>query len=253
MSKKNKSNFQKKKSGFFKFLESVVRTCYGKKELVGLENIPDEPCVIIGNHAQIHGPFTAELLFPYKKYVWLIGQMMNVKEIPTYAIQDFWPYKPKSTRWFYKILSYVIAPICAYVHKNADGIGVYKDMRALNTFKQSVTGLKEGAHIIIFPECHTPFNNIVNDFQDNFVDVAKLYYKSTGKELLFVPMYIAPKLKKVVFGKPIKYDATAPSDEHKKYIRDSLKMAITDLAVDLPVHTVVPYANIKKKDYPKSK
>ena len=32
-----------------------------------------------------------------------------------------------------------------------------------------------------------------------------------------------------------------------------LKNEITKLAKDLPVHTVVPYLNIKKKDYPKSK
>ncbi len=251
--KKNKSCFQKKKGKFFLFLESMVRFFYGKKEFVGLENIPDEACVIVGNHSQIHGPLTAELLFPKKKYIWLIGHMMSAKEIPAYAMEDFWPYKPKSTRWFYKIVAHIIAPLFAYLHRNADGIGVYKDMRIMNTFKQSVTGLKEGAHIIIFPECHTPYNEIVNEFQDNFVDVARLYYKSTGKELNFVPMYNAPKLKKVVFGKPIKYNANAPVEEHKKEIRDELKQAITNLAKELPVHTVVPYANIKKKDYPKSK
>ena len=33
--------------------------------------------------------------------------------------------------------------------------------------------------------------------------------KKTGKELYFVPLYIAPKLKKMYIGKPIAFDADA--------------------------------------------
>ena len=250
---KRKNPFRKKKRLFFRFLEKVVDIVYGKKQLIATEKIPNEPCVIVGNHAQIHGPLIAQLHYHRKKYIWLIGHMMSVKEIPKYAMQDFWPYKPKSTRWFYKCLAFILAPLLAYVHINADGIGVYRDTRIINTFKQSVAGLKEGADIIIFPECHTPYNEIVNEFQDNFVDIARLYYKNTGKNLSFVPMYNAPKLKKSIFGEPIKYDHTMQADEQRKVICDYLKREITNLAKSLPVHTVVPYANVKKKEYPKSK
>ena len=249
----NETTFKKKKGLFFRFLEKFIKLIYGKKKLLGTENIPQNSCVIVGNHAQVHGPLVAQLHYVRKKYIWLIGQMLSAKEIPSYAMQDFWPYKPKSTRWIYKIIAYLIAPLFAYVHRNADGIGVYKDARIISTFKQSVVGLNEGADIIIFPECHTPYNNIVNEFQDNFVDLARLYYKNTGKELVFVPMYNAPKIKTVVFGKPIKYDSSKAPKGQRKVICDYLKEEITNLAKGLPEHIVVPYANIKKKDYPKSK
>lgn len=243
----------KKQGLFFNFIKKCVKIFYKTPEFSGVENLPAEPTVIIGNHAQMHGPIVAEAYMPDNTYIWLTGEMLSVKEVPAYAYEDFWRLKPKGVRWFYKGLSYVIAPLFAYIFSNAKGIGVYKDIRIANTFKNTVLRLKEGNNVVIFPEGRNSYNEIVNDFQKNFVDVARVYYKATGIEITFTPTYLAPKLKKVVYGKPVKYDASAPYQEEKERILNYLKNEITALAKELPVHTVVPYANIKKKDYPKSK
>lgn len=250
---KEKKQKKKKKNIFYRGLAKTISAFYGKKKLIGLENLPEEPSIIVGNHAQMHGPLTAELKLPFKKYTWCIGNMMHLKEVPAYAFEDFWSLKPKWTHWFYKMLAHLIAPLSVFIFNNADVIGVYKDQRGISTFKKSMEGLKEGAHIVIYPECYTKYNNIVYDFQDKFIDLAGFYYKNTGKEISFVPMYNAPKLKTVVFGKPIKFDSAKPIENQRKEICDYLKEEITRVALELPVHTVVPYANIPKKEYPKSK
>ena len=249
----SKYSSTKKKPLIYRFLRRIVGCFYRKRKFVGLENIPNEPCFIIGNHAQVHGPLSSELYFPTKKYVWCIGQMMHLKEVPAYAYKDFWSEKPKYIRWFYKILSYLIAPLASWALSRADTIAVYKDARVAHTFKETVDKLNEGANIVIFPECYTKFNEIVYEFQDKFIDVARLYYKKSGKELVFVPMYNAPELKTVVFGNSIKYDSTKSIDEQRKIICDYLKDEITRIAKELPVHTVIPYDNYNKKYYPKSK
>ena len=243
----------KKKPLLFKFIRSIMRIFYKDRKLIGVENIPSEPSLIIGNHAQMHGPLSCEFFFPTKKYIWCIGEMTKCKEVPSYAYKDFWSLKPKWIRWFYKLLSYLIALPCSYALSRADTIAVYKDARILHTFRESVEKLGEGANIVIFPECPTKFNNIVNEFQDKFVDVARLYYKKYNKEISFVPMYNAATLKTIVFGKPIKFDVNKPIEEQRKVICDYLKKEITRLAEELPVHTVVPYLNVKKKNYPKSR
>ena len=103
--KKQKQIFKrKKKSKIFKFYEKVVSKCYGKREIIGLENLPDEPCVIVGNHAQINGPLFSAVQYPRKKYVWCIGEMFHIKEVPAYAYKDFWSKKPRGVRWIYKII-----------------------------------------------------------------------------------------------------------------------------------------------------
>ncbi len=243
----------KKQGILFKIIKGIVKLFYKSPEFTGVENLPSEPTIIIGNHAQMHGPIVAEAYMPNNTFIWLTGEMLSVKEFPRYAYEDFWRLKPKSVAWFYKGLSFIIAPLGAYIFKNAKGIAVYKDIRITKTFRNTVKKLGEGNNVVIFPEGRTEYNEIINDFQKNFVDVARFYYKSTKKEITFTPAYIAPKLKKVVYGKPIKFDSTANYTTEKERIIEELKKEITLLAKNLPVHTVIPYKNIPKKNYPKSK
>ena len=244
------SSVQEKQTSLpYKFIKAMVKLFYPKMEVVGSENLPHEPVIAVGNHTQMNGPIAGELFYPGKRYIWCAGQMMNLKEVPAYAYQDFWSGKPKYTRWFYRLLSYLIAPFSACVFNNAHTIAVYHDTRLISTFRQTTEKLQEGASIIIFPEHDVPHNHILCQFQDKFVDVARIYYKKTGEELSFVPMYIAPYLKKIYLGKPIRFCSSNPIKEERKRICDYLMAEITEIACRLPEHTVVPYNNIPKKCY----
>jgi 1-acyl-sn-glycerol-3-phosphate acyltransferase len=244
----------KKLSSFlYKIILFLVKLFYPKIKVYGAENLPSEPCIIAANHTQMNGPICAEIYFPRKRYTWCAGEMMHLKEVPAYAFGDFWAQKPKYTHPFYKMLSFIIAPLSVIVFNNAKTIGVYKDKRIMHTFKETLKRLYEGNDIVIFPEQDIKHNHILYDFQEGFVDIAKIYYKRYGKELSFVPMYIAPKLKKVYLGKPIKFSAEAPLEGEMERISEYLMDEITKIAESLPLHTVVPYRNIPKRNYPKNK
>ena len=100
-----------------------------------MENLPDEPCAIIGNHTQLHGPIACELYFPDNYYTWCAGQMMKLKEVPEYAYTDFWSQKPKIIRPLFKLVSYIIPPLSVLIFNNARTIAVYRDNRILSTFR----------------------------------------------------------------------------------------------------------------------
>ncbi|MBR2421645.1 MAG: hypothetical protein IKB09_04755 [Oscillospiraceae bacterium] len=241
---------EKKTSLLYKIIKGLVWFFYPKLKVVGSENLPDDAAIIVGNHTQMNGPIAAELYCPGKHYTWCAGQMMELKEVPDYAFQDFWSQKPKWTHPWYKLLSYMIAPLSVCVFNNANTIGVYHDTRLIGTFKNTIKRLQEGNHVVIFPEHDVKYNHILYEFQDRFIDVAKLYYKKTGKALSFVPLYIAPKLKTMYFGKPIQFNPDVPIAEERRRLCDYLMKEITQIAVSLPEHTVVPYRNIPKKRYP---
>lgn len=241
---------KKKPSLLYKFIKWLIWLFYPRMEVIGGENLPQEPAIIVGNHSQLHGPIACELYFPTDRYTWCAGEMMHLKEVPAYAYQDFWSEKPKYSRWFYKLLSYIIAPLSVCIFNNAQTIGVYHDSRIMSTFKNTIKRLQEGASVVIFPECYTPHNHIVHTFQENFVDVAKLYYKRTGKSVAFVPLYIAPNLRQMHIGKPVYFDPEAPIAQERHRICTELMDRITDIATALPRHTVVPYPNLPKKRYP---
>lgn len=186
---------------------------------------------------------------PNNCYIWCAGQMMNLREVPQYAYTDFWSQKPKWTRPLYRLLSYIIAPLASCIFNNARTIAVYRDNRIISTFRETVKMLSSGRNILIFPEKDEKHNNILYKFQENFIDVAKLYYKKTGVELTFVPMYIAPTLRKMYIGKGIIFDSSNDTATERHKIAEYLSAEITKIARDLPEHTVVPYRNIKKKYY----
>lgn len=235
----------------FRAIRRIVWRLFPKFRLSGEENLPEEPCVIVGNHSQVYGPLAAEFYMPRKHSIWCIGEMMNRKEVPAYAFAEFWSEKPRASRWFYRAASHLIAPVAGYIFPKAHTIPVYHDARVMTTFRKSVDRLKDGADIVIFPESHEPYNGIVWQFQEHFADLATLYFKRTGREVRFVPMYTAPELKTIRFGAPVRcrFDAEDSGAERTRVCTE-LMDAITRLAAEMPPHRVVPYVNIPKKEYP---
>ena len=234
----------------------LIRRCVWlfspKYTLHGEENLPEGACVLVGNHSHMYGPIAGELYIPGKHATWCVGDMMDPKTVPSYAYKDFWSKKPLWCRWFFKILSYIIAPIADIVFNSAHTIPVYHDMRIAKTFKETTEALSKGVRVVIFPECYDEYNNIVHEFQNRFVDIARMYKKKTGEDLKFVPMYLAPLIKRIEFGKPVTYDSGATPEEERVRISRYLMDEITNVAAALPEHTVVPYPNVFKKYYPKS-
>lgn len=114
---------ERKISPLYRLIKAAVRAVYPKIKVVGEENLPPEPVVYVGNHSQMNGPIACELYTPGEHYIWCAGEMMDKKEVPAYAYQDFWSEKPKAVRWFYKLLSYIIAPLSQLVFTNANTIG----------------------------------------------------------------------------------------------------------------------------------
>lgn len=241
-----KKREKKRPTNAYKVIRFIIRACYPKISVEGTENLPSEPSVIVGNHSQIHGPIASELYFPGERAIWCAGEMMHLKDVPAYAYQDFWSDQPKLFRWFFRILSYVVAPLAVCIFNNAHTIGVYHDARIISTFKETIRSLQKGANIIIYPEHDVQYNEIINDFQEHFIDVAKLYYGKTKQELLFVPLYHAPALHKMYIGKPIRYDHTHTIEEERTRIKQYLMEEITEMSRALPDHKVVRYRNVQR-------
>ena len=244
---------KKKPSFFYKICKRLLKWFYPKTTFHGTEYIPDEPVIFVGNHTQMNSPLICEFYFPIPRYTWCAGAMFHLKDVPAYAFQDFWSQKPKWTHPFYKVLSYLIAPVSVFVFNNADTVPVYRDTRIISTFKNTVNLLQEGKSIVIFPEHDVKRNNIIYEFESKFIDVAKLYYKRTGKQVCFMPMYAAPRLRQVHLGEPVRFNPDAPMDQERERICNYLMDQVTQIARDLPEHTVVPYRNIPKKLYPSNK
>lgn len=240
----------RRKSCTYKFVAFIAKRFCKKSQSIGVENIPNEPCIIVSNHSKLYGPVNAELYFPTEKAIWCDAFMMVKKEFPNYAYHNFWGGKPNL---FQKAFAHTIAPLVTHVMSRADSLPVYRDMRIINTYKITVQTLSEGVNVVILPESPQEYNEIVNNFNERFVDVARFYYKNYQKQLKFVPMYYSVELRKMVFGKPIEFDSNNNMDDERKRICSYLMQEITKMAKELPRHKVVPFNNVKKSQYKYSK
>ena len=95
----------------YRIVRGLARLVCPRPEISGLENLPEVPCVIVGNHAQLYGPIVAEIYLPGDRSIWCNAEMMHLKEVPDYAYRDFWSKKPARVRWLFRLVSYLIAPI----------------------------------------------------------------------------------------------------------------------------------------------
>lgn len=240
------------KSALYRFIKWLVRLFYPKIEVVGAEKLPKGGAVIVMNHAQMNGPIAVELYFPGTHYTWCTEEMMDRRLVPDYSFRDFWSEKPGYIRWFFRLLSYAIGPLAELIFTSANCIPVYRDLRVTETLRETRDRLAEGAYVVIFPESPTKRNNIVYEFQEGFVDAARLYRRSTGRDLAFVPVYLCPAFKKMYVGEPTYFDGSANFREERERVRLYTMDEITRIGRSLPEHRVVPYRNIPKKDYPKN-
>ena len=234
----------------YRVIKGALNRIYPKIRLEGLEKFPDEAVIFVGNHCQAHGPLVGELRLPFPRKTWCAEEMMTRDEVAAYAYRDFWAWKPAWTHPFYKLLSHMIVPLAVILFNHAETIPVYRDNRVLSTFRTTVQTLEAGTSVLIFPEYDRHCNRILDDFQDRFIDLAKLYHRRSGKALAFVPVYICPVLHRVCFGEAVRFDPTAPMDAERERIKAELIARITALAEALPRHRVVPYRPQPKKNWP---
>ena len=240
-------------SFIYRVLRYLIWLGFPKWRLQGVENLPEGPCVIVGNHSQMYGPVAGELYTPGRHWVWCAGEMMDRAEVAAYAYRDFWSNTPRGLHWFYRLLSHMIVPLALCLFNNAHTIGVYHDARVMATFRESVQKLKAGDRLVIFPECYEEHNHIVHAFQDRFVDLGRMYHKQTGAALSFVPLYVAPELGVLTFGPPVRYDPAASAETERERVAAALMDRITAMALALPPHRVVPYPNVPRRDFSRSK
>ena len=239
---------ERKKNGFYKFVLFFFKGRVNKSTVEYLE--PFEPGnIMISNHAQMWAPIYYEIKISHKRF-WCTQEVLHYKGCGDYAYKDWWSHMPVIIRPLFWLIAHLfVQPLAPKLFRCADTLPVYRDIRLRDTFNYSLESLEAGYTNIITPETHIPGNNIVNSFLPNFVDIARLYYKKTGKCLKFYPSYLALTLNKIVVGHPIVYNPNNNFKDEKTRIVQELEQAIYDIAISLPEHKVVPYENLTKKQW----
>ena len=202
---------------------------------------PEEPGVIVCNHAAMRGPIMITLYYGRPHKNWVITYALDREKTANFAFHDFFVGKGRRIKWPWRFLSWIVKLILPNVLEQADPIAVYHDGRVIGTFRESMKALGDGYDIVVFGESPERYSEYVNKMQQGIVDLAALYYRRTGKRLAFYPAYVEKKNRKIKIAPPILFDPDAPQTEQREAVCDRISSEIDRMAREMKPHRPVPF------------
>ncbi len=219
----------------FNFLSRVASPFLPVKKAEFAEPVGDEPVIFLANHLGAVGPMYMSITFPLRDNVaiWCNEGMMDEKLVVEYVRHDWW-WRPESklAPLYSATIPYIAKAIVPKVLRSAPTIAVCRDARVMTTMRKSLKALKEGKHIVIFPELPDGHDSHAEQLQMGWLNLVAMYYKATGKVIRMVPVYIDEKSKTFHVGKGITADPEQPIAEQSVRIEKYIAAHIRGNAVE---------------------
>lgn len=213
----------------FDVLSRVAAPLLPVKKAVYAQPLGEEPCVLLANHIGAVGPMYMAVTFPEKDRVaiWCNEGVMEEKLIVDYIRHDWW-WRPESrlAPLYNVTLPYIARAIVPRVLRSAPTIAVCHDARIMTTMRKSLKALKEGKHIVIFPERPNGFGTHEDELQMGWLNLCTMYHRATGKALKLVPVYIDQEARLFRVGKAIVPDPDIPLADQEKRIERCIAVGI---------------------------
>lgn len=206
---------------FYQAVCTVLGPFLSVKRAEYAEPLGDEPCVLLANHIGMMGPLYMAGTFPLrdKVAIWCNVGVMDRKLMVDYVRHDWW-WRPESklAPLYNVTLPYIAAAIIPPLMRSAPTIPVYHDARAMSTMRASLKALKEGKHIVIFPEKPDGFDSHAEHLQMGWLNLCTMYQRATGKPLKMVSVHIDQKAHVFRVGKGIYVDPDEPLSSQESCI-----------------------------------
>lgn len=213
----------------FVTLSALVRAFSPKMQTVWETPFDGAASVFLCNHAGALGPIDMCAKFPLRDtcHAWMNADMMDPKTVPAYVRQDYWWQPSCALAPLYNItLPYIAAALLPPILKSAPGVPVYHDARGIKTFKQSLRHLKDGHHLIIFPEQPSGYQSHHTWINEGFLQIAPLAHRTLGLALNFYPVYLDHKHHVFRVAAPVAYDPNMPLEEQTPRMVEAIRKGI---------------------------
>ncbi len=213
----------------YNFLSPIFHVFLKVRRADWAEPIPEEPVVFLANHLGAVGPMYMSVTFPLKDNVaiWCNEGMMDEKLVVDYVRHDWWwdPHS-KLAPFYSATIPHIAKMVVPKVLRSAPTIPVYRDARIMTTMRTSLKALKEGKHIVIFPELPNGHDSHAEHLQMGWLNLVTMYQRSTGKPLKMIPIYIDEEAKLFRVKKAITADADIPLADQQERIERYIAASI---------------------------
>lgn len=213
----------------YPFLRSAIRLLTPNMAAEWAEEFDGAPSVFCPNHAGAFGPIDMCAHFPMSErcHPWLNASVLDPKQVPAYVRQDYW-WKPgcRLEPLYNATLPYIAAAVLPPILRTVPGVPVYHDMQVIKTFRKSIAYLKQGDHLIIFPQQPSGFQSHYQELNKGFLQIAPMAWRSLGIALKFYPVHIDYKKRLFTIGKPVQYDPEVKLADQQQRLIDGIAAGI---------------------------
>ena len=110
--------------------------------------------------------------------------------------------------------------------RSEPGLPVYHDMQVIKTFRKSIEYLRQGEHLIIFPQQPSGFQSHYQELNRGFLQIAPMAWRTLNLRLKFYPVHIDYKKRYFRIGAPVEYDPEVSLKEQEQRLIDGIAAGI---------------------------
>lgn len=193
------------------------------------------PSVFVCNHGFLYGPIVAALYLPTYFRPWIHDRMLDERKARREIELSFpWARKVFGRRLSTALVNFFARLVCRLL-LSFRPIPVTRGSshEALNTFDLSLEALEEGDNLLLFPEkpkrLADDASSDLRNLYTGFAHLGKIYYDTTGRTLMFYPIYSDHQRRTFSIGKPVAYDPSLPPRDSKRAIAEELQQRMENL------------------------
>ena len=195
------------------------------------------PSVFVCNHGFLYGPVVAALFLPTYFRPWIHDRMLREDLAQREILLSFpWVRRVLGRRlggWLVRTVARLTVRLLRSFRPIPVVRGTSHD--TMSTFDQSLAALLEGDNLMIFAEKPKRLNQGDNpdlrNLYTGFAHLGKIYYDSTGRELLFYPVFSNQKQRTIRIGRPVRFNPDLPPRDAKQAVAEELQRRMEALAV----------------------
>ncbi len=185
------------------------------------------PSVFCPNHAGAFGPIDMCVFFPLNEECrpWFNAAVTDPRQMPAYVRQDYW-WRPgcRLEPLYNATLPYLAAAVLPPIMRSVPGVPVYHDMQVIKTFRKSIEFLRQGKHLVIFPQQPSGYGSHYLELNKGFLQLAPMAYRTLGIALKFYPVHIEHQKHRIVVGEPVAFDPEVKlADQEQRLIEGIAK------------------------------
>lgn len=209
-------------------------------KVIGRNNVDVNkfPSVFVCNHSKVYGPIAAILNIPFYVKPWILREMVDNNRIAAHIQKGTFDRQ----KWIPKLirdkLGKLFGPMVAWAMQSTEPIPVFRNdgRELIKGINMSVDALEAHDNILLFPENPYKTNGYVTEgvgeFYSGFVNIARDYYKRTGKRLTFYSVFADKKKRTLAFSEGITFDPENSFKKEKERITRYLHSAMISLYLE---------------------